>query len=133
MELHLSIPLTVKERFAAFQFPEALRREMFKSAIKLNSLYLPKNLKAKNEPLIVVCNNSCYRNRSQELQKNILGLFLNKSRENLFEFIDDPVPITQPQKMLENKITYLEGDCQKVSAVGVIHISGSLDSKFSVI
>ena len=60
MELDLSVPLTFVDGVAVFQFPDALRREMFKSTIQLDSFYLSKNANGKNEASMVVCNGSFY-------------------------------------------------------------------------
>ena len=133
MELDLAIPLNIVEGVAHFAFPDTLRREMFQSTIQLNSFYLPKNPKAKNEALMVACNGSFYRDRNQELQKNVLGMFLNKSRPTLYTFTDPSVPITLPLETLEVEITDPKGLRQKVSAVGVVHMSGGVHNRLLTI
>ena len=133
MELDLSVPLTFVDGVAVFQFPDALRREMFKSTIQLDSFYLSKNANAKNEALMVVCNGSFYRDRNQKLQKNVLGLFINKPRPNLFTFTSHPVPINLPLDSLEVEIIAPKGERQKVSGLGVLHVKGSVHNRFLTI
>ena len=133
MELALSVPLTLVDGAASFEFPDALRREMFKSTIQLDSFYLSKNANAKNEALMLVCNGSFYRDRNQTLQKNVLGLIINKPRPNLFTFTSHPVPINLPLDTLEVEIIDSKGARQKVSGLGLLHVKGSVQNRFLTI
>ena len=133
MELTVALPIHLNQGLAIIALPEVLKRDPFKSTIRVDSLYLPSNLEAKSEGYFLVCNASFYRDKNQQLRKNILGLFINRPTATMTTFSDFAATLTIPQENVEIECVDFHGKRQNVTAWGVVHISGSVSNKLLAI
>ena len=133
MELTLALPMHLNQGLAIIALPEVLKRDPFKSTIRVDSLYLPSNLEAKSEGCFLVCNASFYRDKNQQLRKNILGLFMNVPTATMTTFGDFSATLTMPQETVQIECVDFHGKRQNITACGVVHIRGSVSNKLLAI
>ena len=133
MELAVALPLHLKEGLAEITFPEALKRDLGKSTLRIDCLWLPLNMQAHSEGFFLVCSASFYRDKNQELKKNILGLFKNTQEPSMTKFSEYSAPLTLPQETIQIECVNFHGKRQNVSALGVVHIRGSVSDKLLAI
>ena len=133
MELSVAQPLHLKNGMGEIQFPEALTRDPSKSSLHIDCLYLPNNSTANDEGLFLVCSASFYRDKKQNMKKNILGMFLNTPTPSVARFGDFWLPLTLPQETIQIECVDFHGERQDVSSLGVVHIRGTVTNKLLAI
>ena len=122
MTLQAAVPLLIIKGKAELPYPIAFKREALSASIQCKSLSFMDNHNAINEPLFIICSGSTYRNEGYNFEKNILGMFQNKTHANTVSF-DYSVPITNPQDPITVEIVDLHGKRQEINEVAVFYIN----------
>ena len=102
-------------------------------SLHIDCLYLPNNSTANDEGLFLVCSASFYRDKNQNMKKNILGMFLNTPTPSVARFGDFWLPLTLPQETIQIECVDFHGERQDVSSLGVVHIRGTVTNKLLAI
>ena len=129
MELKTSEVVKVQEGIGSVQFPEALKREPLRTQIRCNSVCLKPDKQADHQPIFIVCTESYYLNKSQQMKRNILGMFTYTPIGGLTHFTHSPMPVILSQESFEVEIVDITGTRKNVDAAAVFEIQGFVNNR----